>query len=148
MFTQVSLVVNVASHSEHTELNYRALQDLHKELGTSHFNVLAFPCGQYGETEPGNSYDIESFAKTTYGVTFPFFSKIKILGSDPNPAFKFITGKLYSRAKESVHLDGDVEGGGVPKCHTWSFQILTLSFYPNIQILSKKYLGGTSGNFS
>ncbi|XP_062307700.1 probable glutathione peroxidase 8 [Osmerus eperlanus] len=104
---KVSLVVNVASHSEHTELNYRALQDLHKELGTSHFNVLAFPCGQYGETEPGNSYDIESFAKTTYGVTFPFFSKIKILGSDPDPAFKFITDSVQK----------------VPRWNFWKFLV-------------------------
>ena len=89
---QASLVVNVASHSEQTEANYRSLQELHRELGTSHFNVLAFPCGQFGDTEPGTSRDIEAFAKSTYSVTFPFFSKIKIMGSEADPAFKFLTG--------------------------------------------------------
>uniref|UniRef100_A0A4W5Q5K4 Glutathione peroxidase n=1 Tax=Hucho hucho TaxID=62062 RepID=A0A4W5Q5K4_9TELE len=90
---KASLVVNVASHSEHTEIIYRSLQELHRELGTSHFNVLAFPCGQFGETEMGTSRDIEAYAKTTYGVTFPIFSKIKIMGSEAEPAFKFITVK-------------------------------------------------------
>uniref|UniRef100_A0A674NAX9 Glutathione peroxidase n=2 Tax=Takifugu rubripes TaxID=31033 RepID=A0A674NAX9_TAKRU len=79
---KASLVVNVASYSEQTEGNYRYLQELHRELGTSHFNVLAFPCGQFGDTEPGTSRDSEAFAKATYGVTFPFFNRIKIMGSE------------------------------------------------------------------
>lgn len=91
---KASLVVNVASHSEQTEMNYLSLQELHRELGTSHFNVLAFPCGQFGETEHGNSREIESLAKSAYGVTFPFFSKIKIMGSEAEPAFKFITDSV------------------------------------------------------
>lgn len=90
---QASLVVNVASHSEQTQSNYRALQELHRELGPSHFNVLAFPCGQFGDTETMSSRDIEAFAKSTYGVTFPFFSRIKILGSEAEPAFRFLTGQ-------------------------------------------------------
>ncbi|XP_033947852.1 probable glutathione peroxidase 8 isoform X2 [Pseudochaenichthys georgianus] len=69
-------------------------KELHRELGTSHFNVLAFPCGQFGDTEPGTSRDIEAFAKSTYGVTFPFFSRIKIMGSEADPAFKFLTDSV------------------------------------------------------
>lgn len=89
---QASLVVNVASYCQQTEANYKSLQELHRELGTSHFNVLAFPCGQFGDTETGTSRDIEAFAKSAYGVSFPFFSKIKIMGSEADPAFKFLTG--------------------------------------------------------
>lgn len=87
----------MASGSELTEQNYRTLQDLHRELGTSHFNVLAFPCSQYGDTESGTSREIEAFAKSNYGVTFPIFSKIKIMGSEAEPAFRFITGSFYLR---------------------------------------------------
>ncbi len=87
----------MASGSELTEQNYRALQELHRELGTSHFNVLAFPCSQYGDTESGTSREIEAFAKSNYGVTFPIFSKIKIMGSEAEPAFRFITGRFYLR---------------------------------------------------
>ncbi|XP_048857552.1 probable glutathione peroxidase 8 isoform X1 [Brienomyrus brachyistius] len=96
---KASLVVNVASHCEHTESNYRALQELHRELGTSHFNVLAFPCGQFGDTEPGSSRDIEAFAKSNFAVTFPIFSKIKIMGSEADAAFKYITDTVQKLPK-------------------------------------------------
>nr|UEC95877.1 glutathione peroxidase [Cyprinus carpio] len=104
---KVSLVVNVASGSELTEQNYRALQELHRELGTSHFNVLAFPCSQYGDTESGTSREIEAFAKSNYGVTFPIFSKIKIMGSEAEPAFRFITDSVKR----------------IPKWNFWKFLV-------------------------
>ncbi|XP_013867190.1 putative glutathione peroxidase 8 [Austrofundulus limnaeus] len=104
---KASLVVNVASRCEHTESNYRSLQELHRELGTSHFNVLAFPCGQFGDTEHGFSRDIEAFAKSTHGVTFPFFSKIKILGSEAEPAFRFLTDSVQK----------------IPKWNFWKFLV-------------------------
>ncbi|NXR99756.1 GPX8B peroxidase, partial [Oxylabes madagascariensis] len=59
-------------------------------FGPSHFTVLAFPCNQFGESEPSSSQEIESFAKGNYGVTFPVFHKIKILGSEADPVFKFL----------------------------------------------------------
>ncbi|XP_053264285.1 probable glutathione peroxidase 8 [Podarcis raffonei] len=87
---KVSLVVNVASYCQHTEKNYIMLQELHREFGPYHFTVLAFPCNQYGETEPDTSRRIEYLAKSNYGVTFPIFKKIKILGSEASPAFQFL----------------------------------------------------------
>ncbi|XP_048359820.1 probable glutathione peroxidase 8 [Sphaerodactylus townsendi] len=87
---KASLVVNVASRCQHTDKNYIMLQELHREFGPSHFTVLAFPCNQFGESEPGTNQEISAFAKTNYGVTFPVFSKIKILGSEALPAFKFL----------------------------------------------------------
>ncbi|CAB1454905.1 unnamed protein product [Pleuronectes platessa] len=104
---KASLVVNVASLSEQTEMNYLSLQELHRELGTSHFNVLAFPCGQFGDTEPGSSRDVEAFAKSTHGVTFPFFSKIKIMGSEADPAFRFLTDSVQK----------------IPKWNFWKFLV-------------------------
>ncbi|XP_061623444.1 probable glutathione peroxidase 8 isoform X2 [Phyllopteryx taeniolatus] len=110
---KASLVVNVASHSEQTEAAYRSLQEVHRELGTSHFNVLAFPCGQFGDTETGTSSYIEAFAKSTYGVTFPFFGKIKIMGSEPEPAFKFLTDVFdFSDSVQKV-----------PKWNFWKFLV-------------------------
>ncbi|XP_016092383.1 probable glutathione peroxidase 8 isoform X2 [Sinocyclocheilus grahami] len=102
---KVSLVVNVASGRESTEQNYRALQELHRELGTSHFNVLAFPCSQYGDTESGPSREIEAFVKSNYAVTFPIFSKIKIMGSEAEPAFRFITERAKATPHGRLHFD-------------------------------------------
>lgn len=87
---KVSLVVNVASDCQLTERNYIALKELHKEFGPFHFSVLAFPCNQFGESEPRSSKEVESFARKNYGVTFPIFHKIKILGSEAEPAFRFL----------------------------------------------------------
>uniref|UniRef100_A0A5F8GEX7 Glutathione peroxidase n=1 Tax=Monodelphis domestica TaxID=13616 RepID=A0A5F8GEX7_MONDO len=87
---KASLIVNVATNCQHTDRNYLALQELHREFGSFHFNVLAFPCNQFGESEPGLSHEIEAFVKANYGVTFPIFHKIKILGSEGEPAFKFL----------------------------------------------------------
>ncbi|XP_004848576.1 probable glutathione peroxidase 8 isoform X2 [Heterocephalus glaber] len=87
---KVTLVVNVASDCQLTDKNYLALKELHKEFGPFHFSVLAFPCNQFGESEPRSSQEIEAFARQNYGVTFPIFHKIKILGSQAEPAFKFL----------------------------------------------------------
>ncbi|KAM5264858.1 putative glutathione peroxidase 8 isoform 1-T1 [Ctenodactylus gundi] len=87
---KVTLVVNVASDCQLTDKNYLALTELHKELGPFHFSVLAFPCNQFGESEPRSSQEVQSFARSNYGVTFPIFQKIKILGSEAEPAFRFL----------------------------------------------------------
>ncbi|KAM5264859.1 putative glutathione peroxidase 8 isoform 2-T2 [Ctenodactylus gundi] len=87
---RVTLVVNVASDCQLTDKNYLALTELHKELGPFHFSVLAFPCNQFGESEPRSSQEVQSFARSNYGVTFPIFQKIKILGSEAEPAFRFL----------------------------------------------------------
>ncbi|XP_063152817.1 probable glutathione peroxidase 8 isoform X1 [Candoia aspera] len=87
---KATLVVNVASYCQYTEKNYIMLQELQREFGSSHFTVLAFPCNQFGEMEPGQNEEIHFFAKSNYGVTFPIFSKIKILGTEASPAFKFL----------------------------------------------------------
>ncbi|XP_060737410.1 probable glutathione peroxidase 8 isoform X2 [Tachysurus vachellii] len=103
----VSLVVNVASHSEQTEENYRELQELHRALGSTHFTVLAFPCAQYGDTEPGTGRDAEAFARSNYAVTFPFFNMIKIMGSEVEPAFRFLTDSVQQ----------------IPKWNFWKFLV-------------------------
>lgn len=87
---QVSLVVNVASECGFTDQNYRALQQLQRDLGPSHFNVLAFPCNQFGQQEPDSNREIESFARHTYNVTFPMFSKVAVIGYGAHPAFKYL----------------------------------------------------------
>uniref|UniRef100_A0A674I0E9 Glutathione peroxidase n=1 Tax=Terrapene triunguis TaxID=2587831 RepID=A0A674I0E9_9SAUR len=87
---QVSLVVNVASECGFTDSHYKALQQLQRDLGSHHFNVLAFPCNQFGQQEPDSNKEIESFARKTYGASFPMFSKIAVTGAGANAAFKYL----------------------------------------------------------
>ncbi|XP_032884514.1 glutathione peroxidase 7 [Amblyraja radiata] len=92
----VSLVVNVASECGFTENNYKDLQQLQRELGPMHFNVLGFPCNQFGNQEPGTDQEVEMFVRKTFAVSFPMFSKIIVKGTGANAAFKYLidsTGK-------------------------------------------------------
>ena len=77
-------------------VHYRALQQLQRDLGPHHFNVLAFPCNQFGQQEPDSNKEIESFARRTYSVSFPMFSKIAVTGPGAHPAFKYLTGESLS----------------------------------------------------
>ncbi|KAM9476327.1 putative glutathione peroxidase 8 isoform 2-T2 [Clarias gariepinus] len=55
--------------------------------------------GKYGETEPGTGRDAEAFARSNYAVTFPFFNLIKIMGSEAEPAFRFLTDSVQQMPK-------------------------------------------------
>ncbi|KAM9364317.1 glutathione peroxidase 7 [Pholidichthys leucotaenia] len=87
----VSLVVNVASECGFTEEHYKDLQQLQRDFGPYHFNVLAFPCNQFGQQEPGSDKDIDSFVRRVYGVSFPLFSKIAVIGTGANNVYKYLT---------------------------------------------------------
>jgi len=86
---KVSLVVNVASQCGYTDSHYKSLKRLHDILSfKGKFNVLAFPCNQFEEQEPWEENVIEDFATSEYGVEFPMFSKIEVMGENTHPAFK------------------------------------------------------------
>ncbi|XP_065769156.1 glutathione peroxidase 7 isoform X2 [Muntiacus reevesi] len=110
----VSLVVNVASECGFTDQHYRALQQLQRDLGPHHFNVLAFPCNQFGQQEPDSNKEIENFARRTYSVSFPMFSKIAVTGTGAHPAFKFLTVSprvtLQASLRSCYHPQGLLEG--------------------------------------
>ena len=89
---KVLLIVNVASECGYTD-QYKALQALHAKYGKDGLVILAFPCNDFGGQEPGNEEAIKKFAKKNYGVEFDLFSKIKILGKDAAPLYKFLTSK-------------------------------------------------------
>lgn len=89
---KVLLVVNVASKCGQTP-QYAGLQALHKKLGPRGFSVLAFPCNDFGEQEPGAPPEIKQFCATEYQVTFPIFEKVRIRGDTAHPLFAALTGK-------------------------------------------------------
>src|SRR3546814_12600349 len=67
------------------------------------FEVLAFPCNQFGAQEPGDAAEIANFCSLTYDVSFPLMAKIDVNGDDADPIFKHIkkekTGLLGSGIK-------------------------------------------------
>jgi len=86
---KVLLVVNVASECGFTS-QYRGLELLYRDFKDQGFEILAFPCNQFGNQEPGDSDQIANFCKTNYQVTFPLFQKIEVNGMGTHPLFDFL----------------------------------------------------------
>ncbi|MEQ1750047.1 MAG: glutathione peroxidase, partial [Prosthecobacter sp.] len=83
---KVVLIVNVASECGYTG-QYAGLQALHDKYAKQGFSVLGFPCNDFGGQEPGTESDIKTFCTSRYSVTFPMFSKVKLLGTEKHPLF-------------------------------------------------------------
>jgi len=86
---KVLLIVNVASRCGFTP-QYRGLEELYERFGKSGFEVLGFPCNQFGKQEPGTDSDIRGFCDLQYGVRFPLFSKIDVNGTGTHPLYEFL----------------------------------------------------------
>ena len=86
---KVLLIVNTASKCGFTP-QYEGLQELYNQYHDKGFEVLAFPCNQFGAQEPGDSSEILNFCKTNYDVHFPLFNKIDVNGDDAHPLFNFL----------------------------------------------------------
>ncbi len=85
----VLLIVNTASKCGFTP-QYKGLEALHKEFGKRGFEVLGFPCNQFGAQEPGDAAEIRSFCALNYDVTFPMFAKIDVNGAQTHPLFAYL----------------------------------------------------------
>ena len=88
----VLLIVNTASRCGFTS-QYRELQKLYDTYRDRGLEILAFPCNQFANQEPGSEEEIQNFCQTNYKVTFPLFSKVKVKGADAHPLFRYLTDK-------------------------------------------------------
>ena len=87
---KVVLVVNTASLCGCTH-QYEGLQRIYERYKDDGFVVLGFPCNQFGAQEPEDEAAIGEFVKSRYGITFPMFSKIDVVGEDAHPLFAALT---------------------------------------------------------
>lgn len=86
---EVLLIVNTATQCGFTP-QYEELEALYKKYHTQGFEILDFPCNQFGQQAPGTDESIHNFCKLTYGTDFPRFKKVKINGDDADPLFRFL----------------------------------------------------------
>ena len=112
---KVLLIVNVASECGNTP-QYAGLEEIYKEFQPEGFEILAFPCNDFGGQEPGTNEEIKTFCTTNYGVTFPLFDKVKILGPYKSPLYAVLTDN-------SVTYKGDVK---------WNFEKFLIDRNGNI----------------
>ena len=119
---KVLLIVNTASKCGFTP-QYEGLEELYRDYKDRGFEVLAFPCNQFGAQEPGDAAEIANFCSLTYDVSFPVMAKIDVNGDDADPIFKHLkkekTGLLGSAIKWNftkflVDRDGKVVSRHAP----------------------------------
>ena len=86
---KVLLVVNTASKCGFTP-QYAGLEALWRKYGDRGFEVVAFPCNQFGGQEPGSAGEIESFCSVNYGVSFPVMARIEVNGDGATPLYRWL----------------------------------------------------------
>ena len=114
------LIVNVASRCGFTP-QYTGLQNLYEKYKDKGFEILAFPCNQFGSQEKGTNDEIKDFCRNEYNVSFTLFDKIEVIGDNASPLFKKLTQDAgreiqWNFTKYLINKDGDfVRGFGTQK---------------------------------
>lgn len=86
---KVLLIVNTASKCGFTP-QYDGLEQLQKDFHGEGFDVLAFPCNQFGKQEPGTEEQIVEFCTMNFNTSFPLFAKIEVNGGDAHPLYAWL----------------------------------------------------------
>lgn len=84
------LVVNTATGCGFTP-QYEELQNIYEEMHDAGLEILDFPCNQFNNQAPGSDEEIHDFCTGRYGITFPQYSKIDVIGETADPLYKWIT---------------------------------------------------------
>ena len=86
---KVSLIVNTATRCGFTP-QYTELEQLYEKYADKGFEILDFPCNQFGQQAPGTMEEIQEFCQLNYQTRFPQFNKIEVNGDNESPLFTFL----------------------------------------------------------
>jgi glutathione peroxidase len=86
---KVLLIVNTATRCGLTP-QYEGLEALYKKYRSRGFEILDFPCNQFGGQAPEDDAGITEFCTANYGATFPRFAKIEVNGENTDPLFVWL----------------------------------------------------------
>jgi glutathione peroxidase len=86
----VMLIVNVASKCGLTK-QYDGLEKLYENYRDRGLVVAGFPANDFAQQEPGNNGEIQEFCRTNFGVKFPLFEKITVVGDGKHPIYRLLT---------------------------------------------------------
>ena len=95
------LIVNTATGCGFTP-QYEGLEALYKKYKDQGFEILDFPCNQFGHQAPGSDQEIREFCTAKYDVSFRQFKKIDVNGKEEEPLYKYLKsqkGGLFKRIK-------------------------------------------------
>ena len=123
---KVLLVVNVASKCGLTP-QYDALEKLYARFREAGLEILGFPANDFAGQEPGSNEEIAQFCRSTFGTSFPMFSKITVVGPSKHPLYAALTDALphSAGAGKQGMIDGLVKFGVTPNQEPellWNFE--------------------------
>jgi glutathione peroxidase len=104
---KVLLIVNTASRCRFTP-QFQDLQKLYAKYQKYGFEILGFPCNQFGEQEPGSNQDVVAFCQRNYGVTFPIFEKIEVNGNNAHPLFQYLKKEAPFKGFDETSASGKI----------------------------------------
>lgn len=87
---KILVIVNTASQCSYSR-QFPDLQQLYDSYREQGLEILAFPCNQFNDKEPGSNAEVEQYCRGTFGVTFPLFEKIEVRGQSAHPLFQYLT---------------------------------------------------------
>lgn len=98
---KVMLIVNTASECGFTP-QFEGLEALYQKYNNQPFEVLGFPCNQFGGQEPGTGEEATQFCKINYCVSFPMHEKLDVKGENQHPLFKYLTSEQNGFFNEKI----------------------------------------------
>lgn len=113
---KVLLIVNTASKCGFTP-QFAGLEKLYEKYNKQGFEVLGFPCNQFGGQDPGSNEQIGEYCQRNYGVKFPMFAKVDVKGPEAHAIFRYLTnnskgilgnGIKWNFTKFLINKKGDV----------------------------------------
>lgn len=107
---KVLLIVNTATRCGFTP-QYKELEELYAKYRAQGFEVLDFPCNQFGAQAPEDILKIREFCTENYETTFPLYDKVDVNGTEAAPLFVYLKGKQGFRGfdlndSKGKRLDG------------------------------------------
>lgn len=99
---KVLLIVNTATGCGFTP-QYSELQEIYEAHHKKGFEILDFPCNQFGAQAPGTDEEIHDFCTGRFGITFPQFSKVEVNGESAIPLFKWLTENTRFEGFDKLH---------------------------------------------
>ena len=93
---KVLLIVNTATRCGFTP-QYKDLEAIYEKYNEQGFEILDFPCNQFGGQAPGTIAEIKEFCSTTYNVKFTQFDKIEVNGENEHPLYTYLKANAENK---------------------------------------------------
>ena len=128
---KVILVVNVASKCGLTP-QYEGLESLYRTYRDQGFVIAGFPANDFAGQEPGTNQEIQSFCTLNFGVDFPMYDKIAVVGADKHPLYaSLIQAQPKAISTAPIPFAEDLKKYGIspndPPELLWNFEKFLLS---------------------